>query len=69
MSVVDTGDGGVTLAESEFALRWGLESKSCVAFAPLDVSRVSGVRTVADYLAINSRFITVVTCFCVSVLK
>lgn len=43
MPVVDTGDGGVTLAESGFALRWGLESKSCVAFAPLDVSRVSGV--------------------------
>ena len=28
-----------------------------------------GVRTVADYLFINSRFITLATCFCVSVLK
>ena len=29
----------------------------------------NGVRTVADYLAINSRFITLAICFCVSVLK
>ena len=28
-----------------------------------------GVRTVADYLAINSRFITLTTCFYVNLLK
>ena len=43
MSVVDTCDGGVTLAESGFVLRWHPESKSCVAFAPLDASRETGV--------------------------
>lgn len=45
MPVVDTGDGGVTLAESGFVLRWHPESKSQVAFAPLDNSRQTGIDT------------------------
>lgn len=43
VSVVDTGDGGVTLAEGGFVLRWHPDSKSCVSFAPLDSSLQSGV--------------------------
>ena len=43
MMLIDTGDGGVTLAESGFVLRWHLGSRSYVSFGPLNSALQSGL--------------------------
>ena len=45
MPVVDTQDGGVTLAESGAVLRWHPDTKSYVTFGPLNNSLQTGLDT------------------------
>lgn len=45
MPIVDTQDGGVTLAESGFVMRWHPDTKTRVVFGPLNSSLQTGLDT------------------------